>query len=140
MAGALTVEQAVRELSAKPAETMGLHDRGRIAPGFKADLNVIDLDRLHLHAPHVRNDLPAGGRRLDQAATGFVATIVSGQVIRRNDRPTNARPGALVRGAKAAPQPASETEPLEPGGPRHAGTTRLFRDASESANSAAPAK
>jgi N-acyl-D-aspartate/D-glutamate deacylase len=81
---------------------MGLCDRGRIAPGYKADLNIIDLDALHLHAPHVRYDLPGGGRRLDQKATGFVATIVSGQLIRRNDEPSGERPGRLVRGAQIA--------------------------------------
>jgi N-acyl-D-aspartate/D-glutamate deacylase len=82
---------------------MGLLDRGRIAPGYKADLNIIDLDALHLHAPFVRHDLPGGGRRLDQKATGFVATIVSGQLIRRRDSPTGARPGRLVRGARPVP-------------------------------------
>jgi len=104
----LTMEQAIQALSSRPADTMGLQDRGRIAPGFKADLNVIDLERLKLHAPHVRHDLPGGGRRLDQGATGFVATVVSGRVIRRNDLPTGERPGRLVRGAKALPQAAAE--------------------------------
>lgn len=99
----LGIAQAVQALSSRPAETMGLNDRGRIAPGYKADINVIDLDALRLHAPHVRHDLPGGGRRLDQAATGFVATIVSGRVIRRDDAPTDERPGRVVRGAQAAP-------------------------------------
>jgi len=75
----------------------------RTASGCKADLNVIDLERLALHAPVVRYDLPGGGRRLDQAATGFVATIVSGEVIRRHDAATGARPGRVVRGAQPAP-------------------------------------
>jgi N-acyl-D-aspartate/D-glutamate deacylase len=99
----LSIAQAVRALAARPAETMGLQDRGRIARGYKADFNVIDLDALHLHAPYVRHDLPGGGRRLDQKASGFVATIVSGEVIRRNDASTGARPGRVVRGAQTMP-------------------------------------
>ncbi|GGZ97496.1 N-acyl-D-amino-acid deacylase family protein [Novosphingobium arvoryzae] len=93
--------KAIRALSATPAEAVGLHDRGRLAPGYKADLNVIDAQRLALHRPVVKRDLPGGGRRLDQGATGFAATVVSGQVIRRDDRPTGARPGRLVRGSQA---------------------------------------
>ena len=99
----LSIPQAVRALTSRPAETMGLRDRGRIAPGYKADINIIDLNALHLHAPQVRYDLPGGGRRLDQKATGFVATIVSGEVIRRSDDATGARPGRLVRGAQTVP-------------------------------------
>lgn len=99
----LSLAHAVRALTTRPAETVELRDRGTIAPGFKADLNVIDLDRLELHAPEIRHDLPGGGRRLDQGATGFVATICAGQVIRRFDQPTAARPGRVVRGARAAP-------------------------------------
>ena len=99
----LSIPQAVQALTSRPAETMGLRDRGRIAPGYKADINIIDLNALHLHAPQVRYDLPGGGRRLDQKATGFVATIVSGEVIRRSDDATGARPGRLVRGAQIVP-------------------------------------
>ncbi|HWV12203.1 MAG TPA: amidohydrolase family protein, partial [Sphingobium sp.] len=99
----LSIPAAVRALTSRPAETMGLRDRGRIAPGYKADINILDLAALHLHAPHVRHDLPGGGRRLDQKATGFVATIVSGEIIRRSDGATGARPGRLVRGAQPAP-------------------------------------
>lgn len=99
----LSIPQAIRALTSRPAETMGLRDRGRIAPGYKADINIIDLEALRLHAPHIRYDLPGGGRRLDQKATGFVATIVSGKVIRRTDNATGARPGRLVRGAQTAP-------------------------------------
>ena len=94
--------KAIRALSATPANAVGLHDRGRLAPGYKADVNVIDAQRLALHRPVVKRDLPGGGRRLDQAATGFAATIVSGQVIRRDDQSTGARPGRLVRGEQAA--------------------------------------
>lgn len=99
----LTLAEAVHALAARPARVMGLHDRGVLAAGYKADVNVIDLDRLVLHAPVVRHDLPGGGRRLDQSASGYVATIVNGRVIRRDDRPTGARPGRVVRGAQRAP-------------------------------------
>ena len=99
----LSVQEAVRELTSVPAGVAGLADRGRIAVGYKADLNVIDADALTLHKPVVVNDLPAGGRRLDQTADGYVATIVSGEVIAENGQPTAARPGKLVRGRQPAP-------------------------------------
>ena len=102
-AGRLTVADAVRELTSVPASVAGLADRGRIAAGYKADLNVIDADALRLHRPVVVADLPAGGRRLDQSADGYVATIVSGQVIAENGAPTDARPGTLIRGRREAP-------------------------------------
>src|SRR6476646_7024485 len=82
--GRLTVAEAVRELTSAPARVAGLADRGRIALGYKADLNIIDHDAMRLHRPIVRYDLPAGGRRLDQTADGYVATIVSGEVIAEN--------------------------------------------------------
>lgn len=96
------LSQAVHMLSAKAASAVGLNDRGVLKVGAKADLNVIDLDGLKLHIPEIVRDLPAGGRRLNQRATGFEATIVSGEIIRRFDRSTGARPGKLVRGAQPA--------------------------------------
>ena len=99
----LSIEEAIRTLSSKPARVMGLSDRGVLAPGYKADINVIDAAGLQLHAPQIKRDLPAGGRRLDQGAAGYVATLCNGVVIRRNDQPTGARPGQLVRGAQTAP-------------------------------------
>jgi N-acyl-D-amino-acid deacylase len=99
----LSLANAVRALAFEPAQTLGLKDRGLIAVGYKADLNVIDYGRLALHAPDIKFDLPAGGRRLDQGATGYDATIVSGQVIRRADRATGVLPGRLVRGSQTAP-------------------------------------
>lgn len=102
-AGRLSVEEAIRELTSTPARTAGLEDRGRIAVGYKADLNVIDHQNLRLHKPVVTYDLPAGGRRLDQTADGYVATIVSGEIIAENGKPTAARPGRLVRGRQPAP-------------------------------------
>ncbi|UGT90922.1 amidohydrolase family protein [Mycobacterium ostraviense] len=101
-----TVAEAVRELTSVPARVAGLADRGRIAVGYKADLNVIDHGALRLHKPVIRYDLPAGGRRLDQTAEGYVATVVSGEVIAENGVPTAARPGKLVRGRRSAPVPA----------------------------------
>ena len=85
------------------ARIAGLADRGRIAVGYKADLNVIDADALRLHRPVVVSDLPAGGRRLDQTADGYVATVVAGEVIAENGVPTAARPGRLIRGRQPAP-------------------------------------
>ncbi|OBJ03039.1 amidohydrolase [Mycobacterium alsense] len=104
--GRFTVPEAVRELTSVPARVAGLGDRGRVAVGYKADLNVIDHAGLRLHKPVITYDLPAGGRRLDQTADGYVATIVSGQIIAENGVPTDARPGKLVRGRKPAPVPA----------------------------------
>jgi N-acyl-D-aspartate/D-glutamate deacylase len=74
------------------------HDRGLIAPGYRADLNVIDYDRLRLHAPRITYDLPAGGRRLSQAATGYTATVVNGAITYRHGSPTGALAGRLIRG------------------------------------------
>ncbi|MEM7766392.1 MAG: amidohydrolase family protein [Pseudomonadota bacterium] len=104
------LEWVVMRQSRDTAHWVGLHDRGVVAPGYRADLNVIDHDRLTLHKPHVIHDLPAGGRRLMQTATGYVATIVAGEVIYRDGEPTGARPGRLVRGAKAAPALAMAAE------------------------------
>jgi N-acyl-D-amino-acid deacylase len=101
--GRFEVPEAVRELTSVPARIAGLADRGRIAVGYKADLNVIDHAALRIHKPVITHDLPAGGRRLDQTADGYVATIVSGEVIAENGVPTDARPGKLVRGRQPVP-------------------------------------
>src|SRR6478672_2166164 len=101
--GRLAVAEAVRELTSAPARVAGLADRGRIAVGYKADLNIIDHDALRLHRPSIAHDLPAGGRRLDQTADGYVATIVSGEVIAEGGVPTAARPGKLIRGRQPVP-------------------------------------
>jgi N-acyl-D-aspartate/D-glutamate deacylase len=73
-----------------------------IAAGLRADLNVIDYDRLALHAPEVVHDLPAGGRRLLQRAEGYVATVVAGEVTYRDGKPTGALPGRLLRSGAPA--------------------------------------
>lgn len=99
---------AIRKLTFEPANAVGLNDRGLIRTGYKADINIIDLERLHLYAPHVTYDLPTGGRRLSQRADGYEATIVSGVVTYRNGRSTGALPGRLVRGGKDAPTTHSD--------------------------------
>lgn len=98
----LPVEQAVKRISRDNARAMGLADRGVIAPGYKADINVIDFARLQLHAPRMHYDLPAGGKRLVQTADGYVATVLSGAVTYREGEATGALPGRLVRGPQVA--------------------------------------
>jgi len=102
--GKLPLEHVVHRQTRATAELFGLHDRGLIAPGFKADLAVIDYDRLRLEPTRMVYDLPAGGRRLIQRARGYVATVVSGTVVLEHDEPTGARPGRLIRGAQASPR------------------------------------
>jgi N-acyl-D-aspartate/D-glutamate deacylase len=92
------IEEVVRRMTSDTADAAGLADRGRIAPGQKADLNVIDFDRVSFGRPYVAFDLPAGGRRLLQKAAGYEATIVSGAVTYHNGEPTGALPGRVVRG------------------------------------------
>jgi N-acyl-D-amino-acid deacylase len=94
----LPVELVVRKMTHDTASLYGLTDRGTLAPGQKADLNVINLERVTLHRPEMRHDLPAGARRLVQEADGYDATIVSGEAVRRDGRDTGARPGRLIRG------------------------------------------
>ena len=100
--GTLPVEELVRRLTSDTARAAGLTDRGVLAPGMKADVNVIDFGALALERPEMRYDLPAGGRRLVQRARGYVATIQSGQVTYRDGEATGALPGRLVRSAAAA--------------------------------------
>ncbi len=104
------LEWVVMRQTRDTAHWVGLDDRGIVAPGFRADLNVIDHAGLTLRKPHVVHDLPAGGRRLMQTADGYVATIVAGQVVYRDGEPTGARPGRLVRGPQAAPVTALAAE------------------------------
>ena len=94
----MPLEQVVRSLTSATAEAVGLFDRGVIAPGMRADLNVIDIDRIGLGKPQAYPDLPNGARRLGQPATGYEATIVAGEVTYRGEVPTGALPGRLVRG------------------------------------------
>jgi len=103
----LPLAQIFRMQARDTARAVGLHDRGVLAPGYRADLNVIDYDRLTLHAPQVAYDLPAGGKRLLQRASGYTATVVAGEVTYRDGVATEALPGRLLRGCQAAPMAAA---------------------------------
>jgi N-acyl-D-amino-acid deacylase len=96
----LGLEQVIRKQTSATAEFFGLHDRGRLAPGYRADLNLIDLEGLTLHAPRVVSDLPAGGRRLIQEVDGYEATFVGGVEVYSHGKETGELPGRLIRGAK----------------------------------------
>jgi N-acyl-D-aspartate/D-glutamate deacylase len=98
----LPLEHVVHRQTRQTAELYGLHDRGLVAPGLRADLNVIDFDGLSFGLPRMAFDLPAGGRRLVQRASGYAATFVAGVQTVADDEFTGALPGRLVRG----PQPA----------------------------------
>jgi N-acyl-D-aspartate/D-glutamate deacylase len=96
------VSWAIKRLAADTAAAIGLGDRGVLRPGLKADINILDYDRLSLRRPEIVYDLPAGGKRLVQRTDGFDATIVSGAVVYRHGEPTGALPGRLIRGARGA--------------------------------------
>ena len=96
--GLLEVPYVVQQQCAQTARLVGLKDRGVIAPGMRADINVIDFDRLALRRPEMVQDLPAGGSRLMQRADGYVHTLVRGEVVYNEGRATGALPGRLVRG------------------------------------------
>lgn len=95
------IPELVRRLTSDTARAAGLFDRGVVAPGMKADLNVIDWDRLGADAPYVVNDLPAGGKRLLQKVHGYDATVLSGLVTYRGGEATGILPGRLVRGPQS---------------------------------------
>lgn len=99
----IPIEIAVKALTRDTAATVGLDDRGMLVPGCKADINLIDYDRLAIPSPEPVHDLPAGGLRLVQRAKGYVATMVAGTVTYRNGIATEALPGRLVRGKRARP-------------------------------------
>ena len=98
----LPLEWVVRKMTSETASLYGLGDRGVVRPGLRADVNVIDHDRLALRAPHMAHDLPGDARRFIQEADGYVATVVGGQVVLVEGEDTGARPGALIRGARPA--------------------------------------
>jgi N-acyl-D-aspartate/D-glutamate deacylase len=99
----LPLEFLVKRQTRDTAELVGFLDRGLLAPGMKADVNVIDFDALTIRRPEMRYDLPAGGKRLVQKAEGYRYTIVSGEVVMEDGQPTGANPGRLIRGAQPAP-------------------------------------
>ena len=90
----------VEQLTSSTARAVGLRDRGVVAEGMRADLNVIDFDNLTCVAPEMAYDLPAGGKRLLQRAHGYRATVVAGEVTYRDGEPTGALPGRLVRAGR----------------------------------------
>ena len=94
----LSLEMLIRKQTKDTAETFGLFDRGEIKPGMLADINIIDFEQLNVSHPKMIHDLPLGGRRLVQDATGYVATIKSGEIISENGKATGALPGNLIRG------------------------------------------
>jgi N-acyl-D-aspartate/D-glutamate deacylase len=100
----LRLEDVVRGLTSETAQAIGLRDRGLLRVGYRADINIIDMDRLALKPPRIVYDLPAGGRRITQDAEGYVATFVGGVQTMGDGVPTGALPGRLIRGAQ--PQPA----------------------------------
>jgi N-acyl-D-aspartate/D-glutamate deacylase len=96
----LPLEFVIKRQTSETADFFGFNDRGRLAPGLKADVNIIDFDKLRLHHPEITHDLPAGGKRLVQRVDGYAATIVSGVPIFENGAETGARPGKLVRAGR----------------------------------------
>ncbi len=105
----IALHDVIKMQTQDTARTVGLHDRGVIAEGLRADINVIDYDGLTLHSPSVAYDLPAGGRRLVQKADGYMMTMVAGEITYRGGQATGALPGRLLRGAGvSAERPAAE--------------------------------
>jgi N-acyl-D-amino-acid deacylase len=96
----LPLELLVKRQTSETAGFFGLHDRGRLAPGMRADVNLIDFDRLRLYQPELVNDLPAGGRRFVQRVDGYEATLVAGTPIFEQGKHTGAMPGHLVRAGR----------------------------------------
>jgi N-acyl-D-aspartate/D-glutamate deacylase len=103
----IPLEQVVAKQTSRTAAMIGLLDRGVVAPGMRADLNVIDLDALTLRAPELTFDLPAGGKRFLQRADGYLHTIVNGVETYASGHHTGALPGRLVRGSRPAPGPSA---------------------------------
>lgn len=106
----MPIEQVVKALTRDTADAVGLGDRGQIKMGMRADLNVIDMDRIGLLRPEAVADLPEGAKRLGQRATGYEATIVAGIVTYREGEPTGALPGRLVRGSRNVLQDEARAE------------------------------
>ena len=99
--GRIPLERVIQMQAHDTARFLGLSDRGLLAPGRRADINIIDFDNLELLHPTMLKDLPAGGQRLMQYANGYVATLVNGEAIAKDGRLTGARPGRLVRAGRS---------------------------------------
>ena len=97
---ALTLEEAVRQVTAEPARRWGLHDRGMLRLGMAADVTVFDPDTIAPNMPEIVHDLPAGAKRFKQTARGILATVVNGEVLLRDNEPTGATPGRLLRASR----------------------------------------
>jgi len=106
--GRMPAERAIEMLTSRNARHLGLHDRGVIAPGLRADLNLFDPARIAPAVPHIVRDLPAGGRRLMQESQGYLGTWVAGQAVIRDGAITANRPGRLVRLGAAAKRPTHQ--------------------------------
>jgi N-acyl-D-amino-acid deacylase len=94
---ALSLEEAIRMITSRPAGIWRLRDRGRLVPGAAADITIFDPESVAPSMPHVAEDLPGGAKRIEQRAVGYAATIVNGQVLIRDGEPTDARSGRLLR-------------------------------------------
>ncbi|MDG1507351.1 MAG: amidohydrolase family protein, partial [Luminiphilus sp.] len=99
----LSLSEAIKRQCADTAKVYGLHDRGVLARGYLADINIIELENIAMSKPWVANDLPAGGKRLLQSSSGYRATFKSGVQTFDNGRYLGATPGVLIRGPQSAP-------------------------------------
>ena len=109
----LSLSEAIKRQCADTAKVYGLDDRGILAPGYLADINVIELDKIGMSRPWVANDLPAGGKRLLQSATGYKATFKSGVMTFDNGQYSGATPGGLIRGPQASPAESERDSALK---------------------------
>ena len=109
----LTLSEAIKRQCADTAKVYGLDDRGILAPGYLADINIIELDKIGMSRPWVANDLPAGGKRLLQSATGYKATFKSGVMTFDNGKHSGATPGGLIRGPQASPAESERNSALK---------------------------
>lgn len=109
----LSLSEAIKRQCADTAKVYGLDDRGILAPGYLADINIIELDKIGMSRPWVANDLPAGGKRLLQSATGYKATFKSGVLTFDNGQHSGATPGGLIRGPQASPAESESNSALK---------------------------
>tara|TARA_Y100000994_G_C15368378_1_gene307953 strand:- start:29 stop:562 length:534 start_codon:yes stop_codon:yes gene_type:complete len=96
--GIFTLSEAVRRMTSAPARVLGLRDRGALAPGMRADINVVDAEQVHECMPELVQDFPCGASRLIQRAVGYKATVCNGEIILLDDELTGARSGQILRG------------------------------------------
>jgi N-acyl-D-aspartate/D-glutamate deacylase len=99
----IELETAVQRLTSSTAALYGLDDRGVLAPGYRADVNVIDFEHVDIDRPEMVYDLPAGAGRMVQHSTGYLETLVAGETVVDHGELTDARPGRLIRGPQPSP-------------------------------------